>query len=162
MSLEGSYTASSSCKLLELPRGWKYPLVLLGARIQVFTCSHVLFSHSTGHFQIGFLLNKAVSALYSDGLLPRAFLPRDDLAEKFLRTGHSWCFVIACPDCTLCLSNVVAQFEHLVKTFKNHSVTILQTRNSCAGERASWLLTTFSEVWWEAQCSRIPGGEWQN
>ena len=25
---------------------------------------------------------------------------------------------------------------------------ILQTRSSCAEERASWLLTTFSELWW--------------
>lgn len=110
----------------------------------------------TGHFQIVFLLNKPVSALYSNGLLSQEFPPRDDLAEKFLVLCDCLSRL-----CTLCISNVVAQFEHLLKTFKNHSVKILQTRNSCSGERASWLFTIFSEVWWEAQCSRIPGGEWQ-
>lgn len=142
--------------VIRTPSRLKYPLSIWGLCFRSSQFPICFLHPELVIFQIVFLLHKPVSALYSNGLLSPEFPPLDDLAEKFLVLCDCLSRL-----CTLCISNVVAQFEHLLKTLKNHSVKILQTRNSCSGERASWLFTIFSEVWWEAQCSRLPGGEWQ-
>lgn len=62
---------------------------------------------------------------------------------------------------TLCISNVVTQFEHLVKTFKiTWWKSLKQEAAALEKEPAGCLPLSWKCA--EAGCSRIPGGEGQN
>lgn len=134
MFLEGSCTVSPNSKSLEFPEFENTSLSFWGLWYRFLSFPMCFFPTQVVIFRWPCYWTQPVSALYSALFLPGAFPSWDDLAEKFLRTGHSWCFVIAFPGSDLCVSNAVTRFEHLVKTFKNHLVKILQTRSSCAGE----------------------------
>ena len=92
----------------------KYLLVFLGALIQLPAFSHVLLSCSSHPFQVVFRVTEArVCPLLWSLFFLRRPLPR---AEKFCGNQS---LLVPC-DCfpRLYISNTVAQFEHLVKTFK--------------------------------------------
>lgn len=88
--------------------------------------------------------------------LPKMILPRS--SRELVTLGALW-LLFQTP--TLCISNVVIQFEHLVKTFKITWWKSLK-QEAAALEKEPAGCSPLSRKCAEARCSRIPRGEGQN
>lgn len=114
VSLKDGCTISPNCNSLQIPQGWKIHPRLPGnsdSASCIFPCASFLLKSS---------FSGGISSDWSQGLpftLESFFLRRPlPWAEKFCGNQS---ILMPC-DCfpRLCISNTVAQFEHLVKTFK--------------------------------------------